>query len=165
MELYLARHAMAVSPGQIARDSERPLSDDGRKRMVQATKAWDGLGVTVDGILTSPYLHARQTAEIAAEALGIPDRVEALRVLGSGASPGDVIDALRERCGENHRVMLVGHEPDLGRLASVLLCGDDQAGIRIKKGGLTKLVVDGLHRGRCAVLEWHLWPRHLVRMS
>lgn len=165
MDLYVVRHAMAVEPSAVERDSERPLSDDGRKRMQQATRSWDALGVTVDVILTSPYLRAQQTAQLAAAALGIADRVEVCPPLSSGASPTAVVTALRERCDESSRVMVVGHEPDLGRLISLLLCGDDQAGFRVKKGGLTKLLVDDLHPGRCAVLEWHLWPRHLLRMS
>ena len=86
MELYVVRHAMAVEHGSRARDSERPLSEDGRKRMHQATKAFDTLGVAVDGILTSPYRRARETAELAAETLGIPDRIEDLSALAPGGS-------------------------------------------------------------------------------
>lgn len=165
MEIYLLRHAIAEDHGTHARDADRPLTDEGRKRMVRATKSWDALGVMVDAILTSPYVRAVQTAEIAAEALGISDRVQALRKLSQGASPEDMVQAIAERCHDDSRVMVVGHEPDLGRLISLLVCGDDDAGFRIKKAGMTKLFVDGLVANRCAVLEWHVWPRHMLRMT
>ncbi len=165
MELFFLRHAMEVDHGKIARDADRPLSEQGRRRMKRATEAWEGMGVIVDGIMTSPFLRATQTAEIAAETLGVSDRVETCAALAAGAAPEDIVAAVAERCHEDHRVLLVGHEPDLGRVISLLVCGDDGGAFRLKKGGLTKLIVDRLAPGRCAVLEWHLWPRHLVRMS
>lgn len=165
MELYIVRHAMEVDHGQISADADRALSDNGRRRMERATESWRAIGVAVDGILSSPFVRAMQTAEIAGKALRIADRVEACPRLAAGASPEDIIELLGERCDDDHRVMVVGHEPDLGRLVSLLVCGDDRAGFRMKKGGLTKLTVDHLEVDRCAVLEFHLWPRHLVRMS
>jgi phosphohistidine phosphatase len=165
MELYVLRHAIATEHEHGGRDSERALTTEGRERMRRSTRCWDGLGVVVDLILTSPYVRARQTAEIAGGALGIPDRIEVCPALTAGASPATIVRAIAERCEEDHRVMLIGHEPDLGRLVSMLVCGDDGGGFRIKKAGLTKLAVDGLAAGRCAVLEWHLWPRHMLLMA
>jgi phosphohistidine phosphatase len=165
MELYILRHAMAVDHEHTDRDAERMLTIEGRERMRRSTRCWDGLGVTVDLILTSPFVRARQTAEVAGEALGVADCIEVCPALAAGASPNAMVRAIAERCQEDHRVMVVGHEPDLGRLISVLVCGDDGAGFRMKKAGLTKLVVDELEAGRCAVLEWHLWPRHMLRMT
>lgn len=165
MELYVLRHAIAVDATPTSRDAERALTEEGRERMRRSTRCWDGLGVVVDVILTSPLVRARQTAEIAALALGIADRVDVCPPLAPGASPAELVRALGERCTEEHRAMLVGHEPDLGRLISLLVCGDDGGGFRMKKAGLTKLVVDRLAPTRCAVLEWHLWPRHMLRMA
>lgn len=166
MEIYVLRHAIATEHEHGGdRDAERTLTAEGRERLRRSTRCWDGLGIVVDVILTSPYVRARQTAEIAGQALGIPDRVEACPALAAGASPSAIVRAVAERCQEDHRVMLVGHEPDLGRLVSTLVCGDDGGGFRMKKAGLTKLAVEGLVVGRCAVLEWHLWPRHMLLMS
>lgn len=165
MELYLLRHAIATERGRIVSDAKRALTDEGRERLSRTTKAWDAMGVVVDLVLTSPYVRARQTAEIAAEALGIADRVTTCDALGAGAPPAEMVEAIAQRCNEQHRVMVVGHEPDLGRLISLLVCGNDESGFRMKKAGLSKLVVDNFHAGRCAVLEWHLWPRHMLRMT
>lgn len=163
MDLYILRHAIAADRGRIASDAKRPLTDEGRERLRRTTQAWEGLGVIVDRLITSPYLRAHQTAEIAAEALGLVD-VDVCEALAAGASPAEMIAALAERCTDRDRVMVVGHEPDLGRLISTLVSGDDEAGFRMKKAGLSKLTVDSLHAGRCGVLEWHLWPRHMLKM-
>ena len=165
MELYVLRHAIATENDHGDLDAERMLTTEGRERLRRSTRCWEGLGVMVDVIMTSPYARARQTAEIAGHALGIPERVDVCPALAAGASPERIVRAIAERCHEDHRVMLVGHEPDLGRLVSMLVCGNDGAGFRMKKAGLTKLSVDGLEAGRCAVLEWHLWPRHMLLMS
>ena len=166
MEIYVLRHAIATEHEHGGdRDAERKLTTEGRERLRRSTKCWDRLGVVVDVIMTSPYVRARQTAEIAGQALGIPDRVVDCPELAAGASPSAIVGAIAERCQEDHRVMIVGHEPDLGRLISMLVCGDDGGGFRMKKAGLTKLSVEGLEAGRCAVLEWHLWPRHMLLMS
>lgn len=165
MEIYVLRHAIATEPEHGDRDAERTLTHEGRERMRRSTRCWDGLGVVVDVIMTSPYARARQTAEIAGHALGIPDRVEVCPQLAAGASPSEIVRVMAERCQEDHRVMLIGHEPDLGQLVSLLVCGDDRASFRMKKAGLTKLSVEGPLAGRCAVLEWHLWPRHMLLMA
>lgn len=165
MEIYVLRHAIATEPEHGDRNAERTLTHEGRERMRRSTRCWDGLGVVVDVIMTSPYTRARQTAEIAGHALGIPDRVEVCPQLAAGASPSEIVRVVAERCQEDHRVMLIGHEPDLGQLVSLLVCGDDRASFRMKKAGLTKLSVEGPLAGRCAVLEWHLWPRHMLLMA
>lgn len=165
MEIYVLRHAIATEHEHGERDAERTLTHEGRERLRRSTRCWDGLGVVVDVIMTSPYARAQQTAEIAGRALGIPDRVEVCPQLAAGASPLDIVRVVAERCQEDHRVMLIGHEPDLGQLVSLLVCGDDGASFRMKKAGLTKLSVEGPLAGRCAVLEWHLWPRHMLLMA
>ncbi len=48
-------------------DSERPLTDKGRKKMRQIAKALRHLGVEFDLILSSPYVRACETAEILAD--------------------------------------------------------------------------------------------------
>src|SRR4029434_10395463 len=78
MNLYLMRHGIAVAADQpgIESDSGRPLTAKGTKRMRQAARGLRRLGVSFDTVLTSPFLRARQTAEIVAESLGLEDRLE-----------------------------------------------------------------------------------------
>ncbi|MGE5777141.1 MAG: SixA phosphatase family protein, partial [Chloroflexota bacterium] len=57
MNLYIIRHAIAVdeATSDYENDSERPLSDKGRKKMRLIAKALRNLGVEFDLILSSPY--------------------------------------------------------------------------------------------------------------
>src|SRR5215207_9309159 len=69
MEIYVVRHAIAVEQGTpgYESDSQRPLTDKGRRKMRQIARALRNLGVEFDLILSSPYVRARETAEILAD--------------------------------------------------------------------------------------------------
>ena len=71
MNLYILRHGPAVerdAPGY-SRDQDRPLTPEGRQRIEGITRAMTVLKVNPDAIFSSPFLRARQTAEIVAAAL------------------------------------------------------------------------------------------------
>lgn len=123
MELVLWRHAEAED-GLL--DMKRALTDKGRR---QASRVARWLRPRLEGqweILASPATRARQTAD----ALDLDYDVRL--VLGPAATE----DALLREAGwpaGPHNVILVGHQPTLGRLAARLLTG--QVGdLTIKKG-------------------------------
>jgi phosphohistidine phosphatase SixA len=60
---------------------------------------------------------------------------------------------------------LVGHEPFLSRLISLLATGGPDLQMDFAKGGLAKLEVDILRTGKCAVLAWLLTPRQMKLMA
>src|ERR671923_2581884 len=97
MMLSLLRHGIAVergSPGA-EHDSERPLTAKGDRRMRRIAAGMLALGLSYDVILSSPYLRARQTAEIAAQVLKMPDRVHLSDTLMPEGDPRQLIEALR----------------------------------------------------------------------
>ena len=69
MNLYILRHGIAVEHGApgYAKDADRPLTPEGERKLGQIAEAMKALELTFDLILSSPYLRARQTAEIVAE--------------------------------------------------------------------------------------------------
>src|ERR1035438_4666613 len=71
MNLFILRHGIAVEPGThgYEKDADRPLTPEGERKLLQIAEAMEALDLTFDLILSSPYLRARQTAEIVAEAL------------------------------------------------------------------------------------------------
>src|ERR1043165_3270696 len=89
-ELYLVRHAVAEERGdKWPDDNKRPLTADGMSRMRKSARGLQRVGVTVDVILASALVRARQTAEIlSAELDGHPAIVtsEALAPGGAFAS-------------------------------------------------------------------------------
>jgi phosphohistidine phosphatase len=163
VELYLLRHAIAESRENegFPRDSDRPLTDKGVIKLRLVTRGMRALGLSFDLILTSPYLRALQTAEIVAADMGARKVIERTPHLAPDGDPRALIDLVRSRSGANANVLVVGHEPYLSQLASVLVRGDERAAITMKKAGLCRLAVQALRYGRCATLEWLLTPTHL----
>jgi phosphohistidine phosphatase len=166
MELYLLRHAIAVEREGLSplRDRERLLTREGIRRMRRIARGMASLRISPDLILTSPFLRASQTAEIVAAELGCKVR-EATPHLQPGGDLQHLIALLQERIRATPCIVLVGHSPALGILASVLLTGDDRMQLTIKKGGLCKLRIDRLDRGPCATLIWLLTPRQLMSLA
>src|SRR5262245_59547423 len=159
MEIYVLRHGIAVergSPGY-KKDSDRPLTKEGEEKVRQIAQALLAMDLRFDLILSSPYIRAEQTAHIVAEELD-----EEVTFMDSLVPGGDVQELIAEINEEKpQRVLLVGHEPDLSRLVSVLFAGDSDAAIELKKGGLCKLTTGKLSFGRSATLNWLLTPKQL----
>ena len=74
MNLYLMRHAIAAEPEENTEDSQRPLTEAGRKRLGKIARNLEKLELEFDIILTSPYLRARQTADVVAHVLDIKQK-------------------------------------------------------------------------------------------
>ena len=166
MKLFLLRHGIAVEPGTpgFTRDSERPLTPEGRRKTRSIARALAGLEVTPDVILTSPCVRAHQTAEIVATRLRLKKSLQICEHLACGGDAKRLIAEINRRHGKAASVMLVGHEPDLSQLASLLISGQSNgAQIELKKGGLVVLELDDLRASRCAVLQWLAPPKLLLR--
>ena len=162
MEIYILRHGIAVergSPGY-KKDSERPLTKEGEEKMHQIADAILGMGLQFDLILSSPYLRAKQTAQIVAGELD--EEVTSTDFLIPDANGLELIAEINDE--KPQRVLLVGHEPDLSRLISLLVTGGSDATIELKKGGLCKLTSDKLTFGRSATLNWLLTPKQLRQL-
>ncbi len=168
MEIYILRHAIAEmrDPLDSRPDSERALTPEGAEKMERIARGMKTLGLAFDLVLSSPFLRAKQTAEIVVRTFRIKKNL--LRFspgLAAGSAPAKLVKDLKRVGPKVKSVLLVGHEPDLSELISQLLSGDSALGIRLKKGGLCKLTSDSLPFGRGAVLEWLLTPRQLVRLG
>jgi len=165
MNLYIIRHAIAVDEG-IAdfEDSQRPLTDKGRKKMRQIAKGLRSLGVEFDLILSSPYLRAQETAEILEDMFKVKKKIVFSESLVPESEPEKVIAEINE----SHSVdslALVGHEPHLSSLIGLLVANTINIDITLKKGGVCHLSVDDLHHAHRATLEWLLTPGILVGIA
>jgi len=162
MEIYILRHGIAVERGTpgYKKDSDRPLTKEGEDKMHQIAEAMLGMELKFDLILSSPSVRAATTAQIVANELDA--EVTFTDALLPDGSPPDLIAEINDE--KPQRVLLIGHEPDLGRIVSVLITGGADAAIELKKGGLCKLTCDKLGFGQCATLNWLLTPRQLRSM-
>lgn len=168
MDLYLLRHAIAVERGApgYEEDRVRPLNPEGRRKLRRVIRGMKSLRLAFDVLLTSPYPRARETAEMVAAALRAKRRLQDCAALAPGGDPRRVVRELAAHARPKARVLLVGHEPDLSRLAARLIGGPAGLGLKWKKAGLGKLLVRGRPRlGACAELEWLLTPRQLMQLA
>jgi phosphohistidine phosphatase len=162
MNLYLIRHAIAVD--EFEDDSQRPLTDKGKKKMRQIAKGLRALGVEFDLILSSPYVRARETAEILEEVFKMRKEVKFSENLIPLGDPNLLIAEMNEKYTVGS-VALVGHEPFLTALIGLLIADNTNVDITLKKGGVCSLSADDLHHAHKASMDWLLTPGVLVGIS
>jgi phosphohistidine phosphatase len=129
VRLYLVRHAEAA-PGDP--DELRRLTAQGREQARALGQKLEAEGARPGTILTSPLLRARETGGELARALDTT--MEPDDRLAPGATPDDVRAAI---AGRGDEVVVVGHQPDCGRIAAALTGGPEPS---FPAGGL--LVVE-----------------------
>jgi phosphohistidine phosphatase len=150
MIIYVLRHGHAVDAARFE-DSERPLSEFGRRQAAAVGLYLAGLQVGIDQIYCSPMLRAQQTVEaIRQEFDQVP--VQITELLLSSGNPHDVVRELQQYPAAS--VLLVGHEPHLSRTISLLLWGDSESRVEMKTCSLACVSTpDPLEEGR-GVLQW-----------
>ena len=161
MNIYLIRHGIAYEPGEpgYEDDTQRPLTDKGRDKMEKITHILKRLNVKPDVILASPYLRARQTAEIIAKGLKYKkDKIEFSERLLPTGKPVSIVAEIIEKYIVDE-LIIVGHEPCLGLLISALVAGDSDLAVNVKYGSVCCLSADDFRIERRATLEWLLTPK------
>jgi phosphohistidine phosphatase len=149
--LYLIRHAHALDA---ADDPERPLSKRGRKQVKALAELLRPRGgFDPAEIWHSPLVRARETAELLAEELALKPKWTVVRDLEPEADPAAVA-RLVTRASE--AVALVGHEPHLSGLASLLVTGSVDPVVFVFKK-TTMLALEPAGGERWAV-RWQLSP-------
>jgi phosphohistidine phosphatase len=125
MDLILWRHAEAEDGSP---DAKRKLTPRGRKQAKQIAR-WLKQRLPANArILVSPAVRAVQTAQT----LELP--YEEIGKLGTGASASSILGAAGWP-GAGGTIVIVGHQPTLGRAAALLLTGD-AADWSMRKGAL-----------------------------
>ena len=115
-------------------DSLRPLTERGKERTREAVRGLGRLLKKTPLVITSPLLRATQSADIVHKLLDGKKDVETLDALRPGGSLRAVVKRL-ETAGTGDLVILVGHEPDLGKLAGMLVFGAPATGLPLRKSG------------------------------
>jgi phosphohistidine phosphatase len=150
MHLYLIRHAHALDGNN---DAARPLSPKGLRqiramaKIMRESHAWEA-----GEIWHSPLRRAHETAAGLAKRLKCDVRLKEV----TGLKPSDAVDAIAEKLGDlRHPVALVGHEPHLSALASLLVVGRAAP----PRFTLKKCAVLRLDRvGGGWTVRWHISP-------
>tara|TARA_B100000212_G_scaffold333263_1_gene302424 strand:- start:14373 stop:14855 length:483 start_codon:yes stop_codon:yes gene_type:complete len=155
--LYLVRHAHAAD---FQPDSKRPLSAKGKKQIERISSALRGKGLIEPSVIWhSPYLRAIETATLLHEGLGLSVGLETV----DGITPFDDPSKIAERIDSSTEdIMVVGHEPKLSSLTSLLLSGSQsfQCMIFPKTSilSLTRLKVSD--QSTPWQIAWHISHKH-----
>lgn len=162
MDVFIIRHAIAevASPGQP--DSDRALTDRGKKRFKSVVETLARFEVSFDRIYTSPWKRAAETAELLARLGGDVVVTDLLTM-----TPDEpLLERFERDAGPDSAIACIGHEPWMAELASVLLFGDRSAADKVpfKKGGVTWLSGEPIPGGMelRAILP-PKWARALTR--
>jgi phosphohistidine phosphatase len=166
VNLFLLRHGLAVEREEFnfANDEFRPLTPKGKRQLRKIAAALRAMELRFDVILSSPLVRARQTAEIVAAELKLRKRIALANELKPGGGAKKLVLKILAQKINSGDVLLVGHEPDLSQLISLLVTGGRDAGFALKKAGLAKLEIEKLRAGKCATLAWLLTPAQMKLM-
>ena len=139
MLLYLLRHAEAEVDA--ASDRARRLTAKGNDQAERVGKFCRDQGIEPAIILSSPVTRALQTAKAVAGKLSGAELTE-VPWAACGMDPWMAMEEL-SALAKFPSVMLVGHQPDLGALASVLLGMDNVQSLHVRKALL--MAIDAPH--------------------
>lgn len=149
MKLYIFRHAIAEDRKVFAKknnkknklsDDLRPLTRPGKVKFSRMIKQSLHYVRDADVLIQSPLLRSQQTVDIIAKQLKKTKRLE-LKNLSPGSSPKNL--GLDLVATNYKKIILVGHEPDLGNFCGWLI---GSVPLEFKKGGLCIIKIKKLSK-------------------
>jgi phosphohistidine phosphatase len=154
MRLHLMRHGIAIhrEDPSCPAEGERPLTTEGLKKTTEVARGMRKMGIEPEIVLTSPYLRAVQTAEIACTELKVETkkmiRAEALLPNAKASLLFDELAKLKAS-----EVLCCGHAPNLDEVIAYAL-GSKTAITELKKAGVATLELGSLAppRGKLAAI-------------
>jgi phosphohistidine phosphatase len=161
MECVLIRHGIAVERDEWeGTDENRPLTERGKKRVRQAAAGLVALGCKPTHLFTSPFVRAYDTARLLRAAVCPNVKVDTREELAVGAKPEQLVSILHALPSDSV-VLCVGHEPFLGEVVSLFLCGKMLPNFPFKKAGAACIEAEGtVKAGQCR-LCWSFPPMQL----
>jgi len=167
IRVYLMRHGAAVAPGthRSGPDSDRPLTQKGIEKTRAAALGLKALGLEPTALVSSPYRRALQTAEIVAQAFGIPaEKIRRTEALTPASKPSALIQELAHY--RAREVLCFGHAPNMDLVIAYVL-GTRAPVTALKKSGVACLelpAATGVLAGR-GTLVWMLPPKVLRSLA
>jgi phosphohistidine phosphatase len=161
MQVYLLRHGVAEEDRSGLSDSDRALTQDGRRKLRQTLQTASQADIRPTLILTSSLKRAVETAEIAEEVFKYKGALVRSDALMPNSAVQEVWDEIRVHA-EEPAIMLVGHNPLFAQLAGYLL-GAPELQIDVKKGSVLRIDFEGLSSQPKGILRWFLVAKLAVR--
>jgi len=164
VDIYILRHGKAEKRSSAVHgDTGRALTGEGRTEILGVAEFLASRDVVFGCVATSPYVRALETAQIVTKALGN----RGLLIQWEELTPGSGIEALESRItsrNEDESLLLIGHEPLLGKFTGYMISGGGDAAIALGKGGLAKIRNARLDPVS-GELQWLLTVRQILSMK
>lgn len=156
MNLYIIRHADAGDSSLWTQDdSLRPLTEHGRHQALALGEGLRRQGVSLEGIVSSPYVRTRETAEGILKGLGASIELTFSDLLAAGAMRRSQL--AEELAGKKlTSLAIVGHDPDMPEFLGWLL-GVEPKKVFLKKGAAAFVQCRTPGKG-LATLGWMITP-------
>lgn len=166
MLLIIIRHGIAEDRQAFKlkdkNDRHRPLTAKGKKKFHTIAKKLKKFLGPINIIVSSPLERAQQTAQLLKEEYPQAELLSS-ETLSPQAPPREFAQWFHEQVKKGTKqLVIVGHEPHLGLLASWLLFGSQQSQIKIKKGGCLGIEISSPMGPRKGVLQWALTPKSFL---
>ena len=152
MIIYFLRHGDA-SDSPSFQDSDRPLSEFGVRQASSVGHFLGNVDRGIKEILTSPLVRAQQSAEAVQREIG-PVPIHPTEHLTSSSDPRIIIRELQRT--DKGPVLLVGHEPHLSKTISLLISGDTNTVVEMRKASLACVSTDDPLKEGGGILQWLL---------
>src|SRR5262245_58760483 len=155
MHPYLVQHGEAY-PEEVS--PERDLTPRGHSDVGRVAALLANEGVRVANVYHRGKTRARQTAELFAARLAPDVPAEAL----AGINPTDPVESLGDRLrGWGEDVLVVGHQPFMGKLVALLVAGRSEPPIVLYQPGSVVCLERDAEGGWALV--WMVRPELIVR--
>lgn len=161
-EIYILRHGEAedINDTLTKNDFDRRLVEEGKTKTKNISLLFNKLEKEVDIVLSSPYLRAKETAEVFVTNLNTSCTLKTVDFLACGASCNEIAKALQP-FSSYKKVLLVGHAPDLELFLGKLI-GSKR--IKLKKSALAKVILNNTIE-ISGELEWLVTPKIANKLS
>jgi phosphohistidine phosphatase len=156
MQIYLLRHGIAEDGRPGRPDAERALTEEGRVRLRRVLKRARGADASPSLILTSPYLRAIETAEVAAEVFRYKGDIVRSKAFVPEAPAMDAWEEIRLYSGES-AVLVASHEPLMSSTVAYLL-GCPALHVEMKKAALVRIDIETTGAVPRGILKWMITP-------
>ena len=155
MDIYVLRHGDAEERREDLAEADRKLTPKGMRDVQRVVRLAAAVGITPELVLTSPYVRALDSAQIAVGVLQPKPALEKTEDLLPHIRPEQVWNLLRTH-SRAKGILLSGHEPQLSRLVALLL---DCPSLRFdfKKGALVRIRIGDTPQPH-GELKWVITP-------
>ncbi|MCX6678617.1 MAG: histidine phosphatase family protein [Methanothrix sp.] len=142
MKLFLMRHADKKYSENL--DEKTPLSEDGKKKTIcmAGIIKRELKEEKIDRILSSPYSHAKETAELIKHSLGLPEEVKVEEEKSLLDPSSSQLKNILKKCNKKV-ILLIGHNPQITEFIRVL----SGKKVTLHRAGVCCINVNNLSQG------------------